>query len=239
MNERYKKIGISLLTLFLIAVLFLIAGYFSREYQTEIQNYIGSGYFGVIFFIVLNIISVVIAPFSTLPLIPVASGIWGWFLTGIYSVVAWTIGAQIAFTISRKFGKKLVYKIVSVEQMEKIESKIPENNTFWSLVLLRIIVPVDILSYAIGLFSNIKPGLFFATTLIGITPFAFIFSYAGILSTKIQIIIFVEILAVILLLVIYRKSNFKKTILFLIIISFLVTIFVYKAKIFEFICDFV
>ena len=232
-KEKYKKIIVSLLALFLIALLFLLSSYFSKEYQLEIQNYIGSGSFGVLLFIFVNIIAVVFAPFSTLALIPIASSVWGWFLTGIYSILAWTIGAQIAFYISRIFGKKLVYKIVSVQKIEKIEKRIPEKNAFWALVFLRMIVPVDILSYAVGLFSKIKAKTFLGATFIGVIPFAFIFAYIGTLSVRIQTIIFVEILAAISLMFIYRKSNIKKIILFIIIVSLSTTIFVYKEEIFR------
>jgi len=234
-KEKYKKIIISSIALFLIAIMFLLSSYFSREYQLEIQNYIGNGFFGIMLFIFVNILAVVIAPFSTLPLIPVATSMWGWFLTGVYSIVAWTIGAQIAFYISRIFGKKLVYKIVSAEKIGEIEKRIPEKNTFWSLVLLRMIVPVDILSYAVGLFSKIKAKTFLATTFIGVIPFAFIFAYIGTLSSRIQIIVFVEIFAAILLMLIYRKNSIKKIILFIVVVSFSTTLFVYKGEIFTFI----
>jgi len=234
-KEKYKKIIISSIALFLIAIMFLLSSYFSREYQLEIQNYIGNGFFGILLFIFVNILAVVIAPFSTLPLIPVATSMWGWFLTGVYSIVAWTIGAQIAFYISRIFGKKLVYKIVSAEKIGEIEKRIPEKNTFWSLVLLRMIVPVDILSYAVGLFSKIKAKTFLATTFIGVIPFAFIFAYIGTLSSRIQIIVFVEIFAAILLMLIYRKNSIKKIILFIVVVSFSTTLFVYKGEIFTFI----
>jgi len=234
-KEKYKKIIISSFALVLIAVLFLLSSYFSREYQLEIQNYIGNGFFGIMLFIFVNILAVVIAPFSTLPLIPVATSMWGWFLTGVYSIVAWTIGAQIAFYISRIFGKKLVYKIVSAEKIGEIEKRIPEKNTFWSLVLLRMIVPVDILSYAVGLFSKIKAKTFLATTFIGVIPFAFIFAYIGTLSSRIQIIVFVEIFASIVLILIYRKNSIKKIILFIVVVSFSTTLFVYKGEIFTFI----
>lgn len=234
-KEKYKKIIISSIALFLIAIMFLLSSYFSREYQLEIQNYIGNGFFGILLFIFVNILAVVIAPFSTLPLIPVATSMWGWFLTGVYSIVAWTIGAQIAFYISRIFGKKLVYKIVSAEKIGEIEKRIPEKNTFWSLVLLRMIVPVDILSYAVGLFSKIKAKTFLATTFIGVIPFAFIFAYIGTLSSRIQIIVFVEIFASIVLILIYRKNSIKKIILFIVVVSFSTTLFVYKGEIFTFI----
>jgi uncharacterized membrane protein YdjX (TVP38/TMEM64 family) len=40
-------------------------------------------------------------------------------------------------------------------------------------------VPVDVLSYAIGLFTTVSWRVYTAATLIGIMPFAFIFSYTS------------------------------------------------------------
>jgi len=40
-------------------------------------------------------------------------------------------------------------------------------------------VPVDVLSYVLGLFSRMKSAPYFFATLIGVAPFAFVFAYAG------------------------------------------------------------
>lgn len=211
-TKNYKEIILSSITLFFITVLFVLTGYFSNQYQLQIQNYIGNGSFGVLLFIFVNIIAVVVAPISTLPLIPIASIVWGWFFAGMYSIVAWTIGAQIAFYISRKFGKKLVYRIVSIEKIEKLQKRISERNTFWSLVLLRMILPVDILSYAVGLFSTIQSKTFLLATFIGVMPFAFIFAYFGeSLGSLSRINIFIAISGILVLMYMVTKVKIKKT----------------------------
>ena len=46
-------------------------------------------------------------------------------------------------------------------------------------MLLRILIPVDILSYALGLISAMPLSHYILATAIGITPFSFIWSYAG------------------------------------------------------------
>lgn len=138
---------------------------------------INSGSLGMIFYVFITAIAVVIAPISTFPLIPIASIAWGFVISAILSIAGWTIGAQIAFMIARRFGKPLVQKFISLEKLEAFEKRIPEKNLFWSIVLLRMTVPVDLLSYALGLFSKISYSKYFWATIIGVTPFAFIFSY--------------------------------------------------------------
>ena len=152
------------------------------------------------------IIATVIAPLSSVPLLPVVSSIYGWFIAGLLSVIGWTIGSVIAFWLARRYGMPLVKKIVSLESINNIEKRIPEDNLFWSIVFLRMVVPVDFLSYLLGLFSHIKYKTYFWATLIGVTPFAFILAYLGTLPLVYQIITF-TIAAIFILvgLLIYRK----------------------------------
>ncbi|MBI2459741.1 MAG: VTT domain-containing protein [Parcubacteria group bacterium] len=138
-------------------------------------------------YIFFTIIAVVFAPVSTLPLIPLATSVWGWFIAGMLSIVGWTIGAQIAFYIARYFGKPLVKKLISFDKLNKFENYFPKQNTFWAVVFFRMVIPVDVLSYALGLFSRMNGFSYFLATLIGVAPFAFILAYAGTLSVGFQI----------------------------------------------------
>lgn len=116
---------------------------------------------------------------NDLPLIPVASNLWGWQLAAILSVVGWTLGAWVSFTIARKYGLPLISRFISVKKLHAFEKKIPRNHIFLSIIILRIAVPVDLLSYALGLFSSIKTRDYIIATAIGVTPFAVIFALIG------------------------------------------------------------
>jgi len=229
--SKFKKIITPVVLIVAISAIFLVSSYFADIYSIEIQNSIGEGSIGLLLFFLINILAVVLAPFTTLPLIPIASALWGWFLTGIFLIISWTIGSQIAFYLSRRFGRKLVVKFINIDKLNILESRIPKENVFWSLVLLRMIVPVDVLSYAVGLFSKIKNKLFISATFVGIIPFAFIFAYVGTLPTKIQLIVAIEIIAAVLVMLIYKKSSAKKILLFLLILSISSTLFVYRSEI--------
>ena len=102
--------------------------------------------------------------------------------------MGWVLDSQVAFYLARKLGKPFVEKVFSLEKLHSFENYFTNKNLFWTVVFLRMIVPADVLSYALGLFSKIKPKPFFFSTLIGVTPVAFVFSYTGGLSTGIQII---------------------------------------------------
>jgi len=79
--------------------------------------------------------------------------------------------------------------------LHTFENNFSDKNLFWTVALLRIIVPVDILSYAIGLFSEMNSTPFFFATLIGVTPFAFIFAYAGTLPVRLQLLVLIGMIA--------------------------------------------
>ena len=134
---------------------------------------------GMTVYVLITVAAIVIAPISTLPLLPIASNLWGWVTAAILSIIGWTIGSLIAFALARKYGVSLISKFISIEKINKFERMVPKENFFWSVVFLRMAIPVDILSYALGLFSKIKTKSYFFVTLIGVTPFAFVFAYAG------------------------------------------------------------
>ncbi len=198
----------SVLSLLLIIFLFLLVSYLVQNNIGNIDDYIVEGYFGALMFIFIEITATVFAPISAIPLLPLMSEKYGWFIAGLLSIVGWTIGSVIAFLIARKYGSPLVRKLISLEKISEIEKRIPETNLFWSIVFFRMIIPVDILSYILGLFSRIKFNTYFWATLIGISPFAFILAYLGTLPLYYQISFFITgMLILVLGYLLYKKKT--------------------------------
>ena len=151
---------------------------------------------GALAYIALGIVATVVAPLSSLPFLPLVSLLYGWFLAALFSIISWSIGSYIAFWIARRYGRGIVQRFVSLERVEKIEARIPKERFFWTIVLLRIIIPVDALSYALGLFSTITTREYMLATVVGITPFAFVWAYFGSMSPKQLAIVVVVMLIV-------------------------------------------
>ncbi|RMD45584.1 hypothetical protein D6829_01940 [Candidatus Pacearchaeota archaeon] len=202
-----KKSG-AFLELLAIAFLFTIASLLVQQnidfFEKNLSNRLGP----LIYFI-LVVAAIVLAPFSAFPLIPVASKLWGPLKSSVLNILGWTIGAIIAFIIAKKFGKPIVKKLIPIKSVERIEKRIPKKRIFLSIVFLRMSVPVDVLSYALGLFSNVSFPTYLTATLIGIIPFGIIFSYAGSLDWKIQATAF--LLAVILAATSVLKKSKQQT----------------------------
>ena len=72
---------------------------------------------------------------------------------------------------------------------------------------MRMILPVDVLSYLLGLFSKVDLKTYTLATFIGVIPFAFILSYIGSLSFAYQL--FSLFFGGIIFLILFYK--FKKT----------------------------
>lgn len=166
-----------------------------------------NNFLGMIIYVIISIIAIVIAPVSALPLMPVASNLWNPPIAAILSIIGWTIGSLIAFIISRKYGINLIKRFIPLNKIYKLEKIIPKENIFWSVVFLRITIPVDILSYALGLFSKMKTREYLLATIIGITPFAFIFAYLGKMPFQYQILALILALITILIGIISRKNK--------------------------------
>ena len=135
--------------------------------------------FGYAAYVAILAASVVVAPITVLPIIPFAAVVFGPLTTALLSIVAWSIGAVIAFLIARYVGKPIVSFFIPIERLEALEGKLSGTDEFVGLLLLRMIVPVELLSYAVGLFTKVPLPLYTLVTILGVAPFSFIFSYGG------------------------------------------------------------
>ncbi|MEX0931899.1 MAG: VTT domain-containing protein [Candidatus Paceibacterota bacterium] len=134
---------------------------------------------GLLIYMFLMVVATVVAPITLAPLIPVAGAIFGPLVASIASIIAWEIGSGIAFIIARKYGRPAVRYFLSDKLLVWYQKIIPEKGEFWAIVFLRMMLPVDVLSYALGIVSTISFKKFMLATLIGIIPFSFIYTYAG------------------------------------------------------------
>lgn len=185
-----KKLSLSVIFILLI---FIITSYFSQRYQDVLINYIENYNFfvGSIIYLAVTVTSTVVAPLSSLPLISIVANAWGSLTAGFLTIIGSAIGGLMAFSIAKKYGQPAVRKMVSEGDLEKIRRIIPRKpeRAFGTIVFLNFILPSDILSYSLGLFSNVEKSTYFWGTLIGVTPQIMVLAYAGTLSIKYQLFI--------------------------------------------------
>ena len=207
METKKNKIK-AVIPVAIIVALFVVSAFYSQKYDEEAKIFVeGGGVFGMVAYVIIAVITTVAAPVSAGPLIPIAANAWGVAITAALSILGWTIGSLVAFAIGRRYGLPLAQKFFSVRNLENMHKHIPQERIFWSVVLLRIMIPVDLLSYALGIFGVLGWRRYTLATIIGITPFAFIFAYLGTLPVSYQLF---SIPAGILLIFIVYASGGKK-----------------------------
>ncbi len=176
-------------TLGVLAAIFVGVSYLAHTYQTWLADLVyAGGIVGAIGFIALTAVFVVfVIPLDLVFLIPIGAVVWGPIPTALMSITGWTLGSGIAFGIGRVFGIRVVEKLIGLERARVVERRIPKHNLFGTVILLRMLVSIDILSYALGLFTTMPWRLYILATVIGVTPFGFYFAYAGTLPFWYQI----------------------------------------------------
>ena len=171
----------------IFVLLFLMAGYFTQVYQ---ETFIGllEGRTGIamLVYVLGATVATIIAPLSFLPILPVAVVLWGSLVAAFLSIVAWSLGAAVAFLLARRYGRPLVSHFVGERKMALIAHIAPRRYLFVAVVLLRMALPVDLLSYTLGLLGVMRFWPYMLATVIGITPFALVFSYLAELDTALQ-----------------------------------------------------
>jgi len=172
---RNKEVLKNTIIAIIIIAFFIITSYLAKEYSNQVEQIIGlKGFIGIILYTIITVIAVVFAPVSTLPFIAIASVLWGGFISAILSVIGWVIGSAIAFGLARRYGRPLISKFINIKKIEHFENIIPPKNQFWMIVFLRLVLPVDLLSYALGIFTKVPFSIFMYATVIGLIPIAVI-----------------------------------------------------------------
>jgi len=180
MRDVVRTYGKAISGFFLLVLVlgagFVISGDEAMAYLELVRDY---PVVAPLLYILFVITSVVAAPFAALPLIPFATSVWGIPLTATMNVLGWWIGAIIAFEVSRRFGRPIASYFASLQRIDAIAAHISGRETFTSIVLLRMILPVEVPSYALGLINTVKRTTHATASLIGIIPFAILITVMG------------------------------------------------------------
>lgn len=174
------QLVLALRPLLLISLLFIGATVLFTRYETAItelvatQSVLSAGLYVLVF-----IISIVAVPISAVPLIALGVGVWGVLITTVLSVIGWTIGAFIAFTLARLYGRPLVARLISPATLSQFERLVPEHHLFGFILLTRSVLPFDGASYVFGLVPHISTRTHIVATFLGLIPFCLFMAYLG------------------------------------------------------------
>lgn len=184
MEKNYRKDIIKgIFWVVVVAVIFLILNNlinFAEITNIEyLQKVISSfGILGPLIYMLIMAIAIVISPIPSLPLAAVSGMIWGPILGTLYSVLGAEVGAIVSFIISRKFGKRVVEKML--HKQINFCYKCTEKSIGWIVFLARLFpfFQFDIISYGAGL-TNISLKRFAIATILGMIPMTYVFTNFG------------------------------------------------------------
>jgi uncharacterized membrane protein YdjX (TVP38/TMEM64 family) len=175
------KIGWYLLTF--IPIVLLILGYiFPSQFfgnQETIRNFVDQfGIFSPLAFIILQILQVIITPFSHYAVSIAGGFIFGVWQGFIYNWIGRVIGTAIAFYLGRYLGRKIIKRVVKEETIKKYDHYFEKGKILLFLAYFLPIFPDDELSYLAG-FSAISPRIFLPLMAIGHISGSLSLAYLG------------------------------------------------------------
>jgi len=151
-----KKVKFVWYVLTFLPILILILGYFYPlsffSSQESIRDFVMSyGAFAPIVFILIQILQVVITPFSHY-VVSIAGGfvfgVWWGFL---YNWIGRVIGTIIAFYLGRVFGRNIIKHVVKKDTLEKYDYMFNRGSLLLFLAYFLPLFPDDELSYLAGI----------------------------------------------------------------------------------------
>jgi len=180
----WARLGPPTRTALAVVALFVLALVLVRHYAAPLADFVSAhAAWGVAVFFATSVFAVLMPAASNLPLVPLAVAAWGPLPTALLLWLGWIAGSALAFWLGRHARDAVRVRFPSVQRHADIDVLIDERRRLLSLVLLRMTFPVDVLSYALGLFSR-------ATTLaqttlstaLGAAPFALLFAWVPALA---------------------------------------------------------
>lgn len=133
---------------------------------------------GMLAFLLLAMLSAMVAFFSSAVLAPVA--IYAWGKAGCLALLwcGWFLGGVVSYCIGRFFGRSVVSMIIGEDTIANWESQVSERTRFIHILFFQAVVPSEIPGYVLGM---LRYRFLLYLTALGITelPYAVATVYLG------------------------------------------------------------
>lgn len=187
-RDLWPSLRAALWVVALFAVGLVVARWYAAPIEAALADHAA---LGVAVFVLSSAVAVLMPALTNLPLVPLAVVAWGPWSTAALLLGGWTIGSMLSFSLGRYARRIILRHFPSVQRHADIERLIHPHHRMSSLVLLRMTFPVDVLSYALGLFSmRTTMAENTLATVIGAAPFALLFALLPALSGPQQLAVF-------------------------------------------------
>lgn len=133
---------------------------------------------GMLVFVLLAMLSAMVAFFSSALLAPVA--VYAWGKAGCLALLwcGWLLGGIVSFCIGRFFGRSVVSMIIGEDKIANWETQVSERTRFIHILFFQAVVPSEIPGYVLGI---LRYRFLFYLAALGITeiPYAIVTVYLG------------------------------------------------------------
>ncbi|MDH3337507.1 MAG: VTT domain-containing protein [Gammaproteobacteria bacterium] len=133
---------------------------------------------GMLVFVLLAMISAMVAFFSSALLAPVAIYAWGQVGCLVLLWCGWFLGGIASFCIGRFFGRSVVSMIIGEEKIASWETQVSERSRFVHILFFQAVVPSEIPGYLLGILRY-RFLLYLAALAITEIPYAIATVYLG------------------------------------------------------------
>lgn len=133
---------------------------------------------GMLIFVLLAMLSAMVAFFSSALLAPVAVYAWGQTACLALLWCGWFLGGIASFCIGRYLGRTVVSRIIGEEKIANWESQVGQRTRFIHILFFQAVVPSEIPGYVLGILRYRFP-LYLAALGITEIPYAIATVYLG------------------------------------------------------------
>ena len=193
-KRQYAKVITAFAAILIVASVFFYSLTLQQAYGNFI-NYAESSIRehntkGSVTFILIEALSVMISPFSSVPFLVVAIDVWGKTTALIYSIIGGLLGATMTYLIGYFALHRLFKKLIPIDEITDNHNGIAKKSPFWLVTLFILAMPVEIPGYALGIVKY-PFRKYVLATLIGHFPFYVIAVFAGYAFIEKNIVSFV------------------------------------------------
>ena len=106
---------------------------------------------GMLLFVLLAMLSAMVAFFSSALLAPIAVYAWGKAVCLALLWIGWLLGGIVSFCIGRFLGRSVAAMLIGEEKLAGWEQQVSENTRFIHVLLFQAAVPSEIPGYVLGI----------------------------------------------------------------------------------------
>ncbi len=133
---------------------------------------------GMVLFVLLSMVSAMVAFFSSAVFAPIAIYAWGKAGTFMLLWLGWLLGGILSFCVGRFLGRSVVGMIIDEQKIAGWERELGERSRFIHILMFQAAVPSEIPGYVLGILRYSFPLYLTALALTEI-PYAIATVYLG------------------------------------------------------------